>query len=235
MAVTLCTQGTSSPGAGGALGSSLYDEVPLLIALRNHPGVEVIEGALIEAVEPHGDGLVARLRVQPQPIDPARCTACGKCVPVCPVDLPRRRAPGPPRGDVAARRSRPAGRADREGRARALPDGLPDRRERAGVCRADREGRHREALALVRERNPLPGVCGRVCTHPCEAACRRGEVDDPVAICRLKRYAADLELAEKTPFAWPRLPSSAPNGSPSSAPGPPGSRPRTTCAASATA
>ena len=36
--VTLCTQGTLSPEAGGALGSSLYDEVPLLTALRNHPG-----------------------------------------------------------------------------------------------------------------------------------------------------------------------------------------------------
>jgi NADPH-dependent glutamate synthase beta subunit-like oxidoreductase len=68
------------------------------------------------------------------------------------------------------------------------------------------KGRHREALALVRDRNPLPGICGRVCTHPCEAACRRGEIDEPVAICKLKRYAADLEISEKIPFAWPAPP-----------------------------
>ena len=86
--ISLCTQGTLGPETGGALGSSLFDEVPLLNALRNHPAVEVIEGALIEAIEPRGDGLAARVRVRPQPVDPARCTACGKCVPVCPVDMP---------------------------------------------------------------------------------------------------------------------------------------------------
>lgn len=38
---------------------------------------------------------------------------------------------------------------------------------------------------------PFPGVLGRVCVHPCEQACRRGEVNEPIAICALKRYAAD--------------------------------------------
>jgi len=52
-------------------------------------------------------------------------------------------------------------------------------------------GRFEEALNLVRQRNPLSAVCGRVCTHPCETKCRRGEVDEPIAIASLKRFAAD--------------------------------------------
>ena len=53
------------------------------------------------------------------------------------------------------------------------------------------QGRFDEAYNLIRFTNPLPGVCGRVCHHPCEAACRRGEVDAAVAICDLKRFASD--------------------------------------------
>ncbi|MCL5256345.1 MAG: FAD-dependent oxidoreductase [Chloroflexi bacterium] len=53
------------------------------------------------------------------------------------------------------------------------------------------KGAFQEALDLVREDNPFPGVCGRVCPRPCESACRRGTVDEPVAICDLKRFIAD--------------------------------------------
>jgi heterodisulfide reductase subunit A len=56
-------------------------------------------------------------------------------------------------------------------------------------------GKFAKALALVKETNPLPGICGRVCTHPCESECERGNVDEPVAICALKRFIADYELA----------------------------------------
>lgn len=54
--------------------------------------------------------------------------------------------------------------------------------------------RFREALEVVREKNPFPGICGRVCTHPCESFCNRGKVDEPLAICALKRFVADYEL-----------------------------------------
>ena len=56
--------------------------------------------------------------------------------------------------------------------------------------------RFQEALDLVRRDNPLPGICGRVCHHPCEVYCRRSEVDEPVAICWLKRFVADWELKQ---------------------------------------
>ena len=53
------------------------------------------------------------------------------------------------------------------------------------------EGRPAAALAVVRETNPLPQVIGRICAHPCEEDCRRGQVDEPIAICNLKRAAGD--------------------------------------------
>ena len=55
-----------------------------------------------------------------------------------------------------------------------------------------KEGRYREALKIIMEDLPLPGVLGRICPHGCEDACRRCEVDDPVAIRDLKRLAADM-------------------------------------------
>jgi NADPH-dependent glutamate synthase beta subunit-like oxidoreductase/coenzyme F420-reducing hydrogenase beta subunit len=51
-------------------------------------------------------------------------------------------------------------------------------------------GQVEEALAVIREDNPFPSVCGRVCTRPCEAECERGRIDEPVAINALKLYAA---------------------------------------------
>jgi len=53
--------------------------------------------------------------------------------------------------------------------------------------------RYDQSLANVRDRMPIPAVCGRVCPHPCESACRRALVDEPISIMVLKRVAADHE------------------------------------------
>ncbi len=57
------------------------------------------------------------------------------------------------------------------------------------------EGDYDKAVRIIRERNPFPAVCGRICVHPCEMKCRRGELDDPVAIRALKRFASDQHYA----------------------------------------
>ncbi len=63
-----------------------------------------------------------------------------------------------------------------------------------------------ESLALIRSKCILPGVVGRACTHPCEAVCVRGKVDEPVAIRLLKRAAADQDLQTGcSPLPLPRL------------------------------
>ena len=67
----------------------------------------------------------------------------------------------------------------------------PARIDVPGYVRMIAQGRRDEAYAIIREKVPLPGVLGRVCIHPCEEACRRGQVNQPVSVCALKRYAAD--------------------------------------------
>ena len=65
------------------------------------------------------------------------------------------------------------------------------------------KGKHQAALDLIRQRMPLPSVCGRVCLHPCETACRRKDVEEPIAIMALKGFVADnvpQELPEPLPL-----------------------------------
>ena len=62
------------------------------------------------------------------------------------------------------------------------------------------QGKFDEALALVRQKNPFPGITGRLCARPCEKICRRGDADQPIAIDLLKRYLADTEKALSPPF-----------------------------------
>ncbi|NLG53484.1 MAG: FAD-dependent oxidoreductase, partial [Clostridiales bacterium] len=59
-------------------------------------------------------------------------------------------------------------------------------------------GKFMDAYSLIRQENPFPAVCGRICTHPCENKCRRGTVDESVAICQLKRFAADYAYRHET-------------------------------------
>jgi NADPH-dependent glutamate synthase beta subunit-like oxidoreductase len=54
------------------------------------------------------------------------------------------------------------------------------------------EGRYEEAISLIYQTNPLPGVCGRVCTHPCMDVCVRGQTDEALSIPKIKRFAADM-------------------------------------------
>jgi NADPH-dependent glutamate synthase beta subunit-like oxidoreductase/NAD-dependent dihydropyrimidine dehydrogenase PreA subunit len=53
------------------------------------------------------------------------------------------------------------------------------------------EGRYEDAYRIARDPNPLASICGRVCAHPCETACRRGAIDQPIAIRALKRFLTE--------------------------------------------
>jgi NADH-quinone oxidoreductase subunit F len=67
-----------------------------------------------------------------------------------------------------------------------------------------------EAYQLIRQENPFPAVCGRICTHPCEFHCRRSQVDDPLAIRDLKRFIGDYALRDE--YSIPLVESRPPTG-----------------------
>jgi NADPH-dependent glutamate synthase beta subunit-like oxidoreductase len=62
------------------------------------------------------------------------------------------------------------------------------------------EGRFEEAYRFARDPNPLASICGRVCAHPCETACRRGEIDKPIQIRALKRFLTERHGPESKNF-----------------------------------
>lgn len=68
------------------------------------------------------------------------------------------------------------------------------------------KGQYLEAVRIIKETNPFPLVCSRICVHPCEYVCRRNLVDEPVAINNLKRFAADYEMKSGTRVHNPRAP-----------------------------
>jgi len=60
-----------------------------------------------------------------------------------------------------------------------------------------REGKYKEAWELIKQENPFPGVCGRVCPHPCESECNRGELGGAIAIHTLERFLADWAVSNE--------------------------------------
>ncbi len=73
------------------------------------------------------------------------------------------------------------------------------------MMRHIRAGEPREALAAIKERIPFAGVLGRICPAYCERVCRRGDLDEPIAICALKRWPADVALEEGRIDVPPRV------------------------------
>ena len=110
------------------------------------------------------------------------CAVCGRCEDACPngikiLDITRTlRAIGPE--DLVPAKPLCVN---------ACPAGI----DIPGYLRYIAQGKMDEACKLIIEKAPFPGLLGRVCTHPCETACKRGEVNESIAICAAKRYAAD--------------------------------------------
>ena len=136
----------------------------------------------------------ARVRKQPRFIDLDKCTSCGECTKVCPVELPDEYQEGlaPKKATYKQYAQAIPGafaidKGDKAPCRLACPGGLNVQ----GYVNMVKSGRYKEALEIIMEDLPLPGVLGRICPHGCEDACRRCDVDSPVAIRDLKRLAAD--------------------------------------------
>jgi NADPH-dependent glutamate synthase beta subunit-like oxidoreductase/ferredoxin len=73
-------------------------------------------------------------------------------------------------------------------------------------------GKFDKALEVIKLTNPFPAICGRVCIHPCEMECNRGEFDKPIAIHSLKRFVADYEIKLRKARRGKKLPKAKPPG-----------------------
>jgi formate dehydrogenase major subunit len=71
-------------------------------------------------------------------------------------------------------------------------EGCPAGVDAQGYIALSAMGRYRKAIDLIRETNPLPAICGRVCVRKCEVVCRREDVDEPVGINAIKRFLSDV-------------------------------------------
>jgi len=81
--------------------------------------------------------------------------------------------------------------------------GCPVSMDIPNMLRAIQHDDLESAITTIKADIAMPAVLGRVCGKPCEAGCRLKTVDDPVAICQMKRYVADWDLARETPYAPP--------------------------------
>ena len=167
---------------------------PKLVEVGRHINIDLITCASVEQVEGSEGNFKVTLLKAPRYIDPGKCTACGDCAEVCPVSVPSDYDQGLADRKATFKKYAQAipgafsiQKADKAPCRTACPAGLNVQ----GYVQMVGQGKYEQALRIIMEDLPLPGVLGRICPHGCEEACRRAQVDDPVAIRDLKRLAAD--------------------------------------------
>ena len=167
---------------------------PRLAELARHKDIEIITLADVEQVAGDAGEFDVTVRKRARFVDESKCTGCAQCAAVCPVSLPSEFDHG-----LTTRRAiyRPY--------PQVVPNVFAISRRGVSPCQAAcpihqgaqgyvtliAQGRDEEALQVILRDNPLPSICGRVCTHPCMTACTRCAVDDAVNVPALKRFVTD--------------------------------------------
>jgi len=167
---------------------------PKLVECGRHLNIDLLPLTEILDVSGEPGNFKVKVLQKPRYIDMSKCTACGECSKACPIDVANR-------FDEELR--------DRKAAYKLYPQAMPSAYaiEKRGTapCKATcpahvsvqgyialiNQGKYREALELFKEAHPFPAICGRVCHHPCEGICTRGDLDEPIAIEYLHRFLAD--------------------------------------------
>ena len=167
---------------------------PRLVEIGRHKDIEILTLSEVERVDGSPGNFTVSIKQQPRFVDAAKCTGCGACTTECPVTLPSEFDRG-----LAERKAiyRPFPQAvpniftiSRRGIS-PCEAGCPIHQSAQGYVTLIAQGRFEEAAQVILRDNPIPSICGRICTHPCTAACTRANVDDPVNLPALKRFITD--------------------------------------------
>jgi len=176
---------------------------PKLVEVGRHLNIELLTTAELHELQGEEGHFKARIIQHPRYIDLSKCTSCGECVKVCPIEL------GNEYDEALSTR-----RAIYKRYPQAIPGAYAITKTGTAPCKATcpahvsiqgyialiREGKYREALELFKEAHPFPSICGRVCHHPCEGICTRGDVEQPLAIQYLHRFLGDFDLSGESPY-----------------------------------
>jgi heterodisulfide reductase subunit A-like polyferredoxin len=183
---------------------------PKMVEIALHHNIELFSWAKPTQVKKSGDGFDVTVLKKSRFVDMKKCTACGTCFAGCPIVTKSefnmgtgdRKAIYIPFPQAIPNKASIDKRADRPCNA-ACVDACPIHTNVLGYLKHISEGRFEEAYRLIRATNPLPSACGRVCYAPCESVCNRGQLDQPLAIRDLKRFAVD-QFAD-IPFEIPQV------------------------------
>ncbi|MBW2093501.1 MAG: FAD-dependent oxidoreductase [Deltaproteobacteria bacterium] len=170
---------------------------PALDRVRNHDKVKILPYSDLKKIKKDDGKVQAHILKHSLRVDNSKCNDCKACIRVCPVNMFDDFNEGfgfrtavdyfnPGTGEYNIFKE------DQPVCQRACPAHLNIRTYVAQIA----DGKPLESLATIRDRLPLPGSIGRVCPHPCETACNRQYLDEPISICFLKRFAADAEIKE---------------------------------------
>jgi heterodisulfide reductase subunit A-like polyferredoxin len=170
---------------------------PKLVECARNLNIEIMTLSELVDLEGEPGHFKATVKRYPRYVDEDKCTGCSECTQVCPVDVPDEfnRCLGTRKGIAKLY-------------AQATPNifgilknghspckiNCPAKVNVQGYVQLIKKKEYVKAVNLIRQRNPLSAICGRVCTHPCETECTRGKADDPIAIRLLKRFASDKEM-----------------------------------------
>ena len=204
----------SSPAIGGRMAQldktfptgdcAMCTLSPKLVECARNKNIDIIPMADVEGVAGEPGNFQVTVRRRPRYVDPKKCNACGDCVEVCPVLLPNEfdRGMGTRK---AIFRLYPQAIPNVYGISKAggvapCKDGCPAGVNTQGYVALIAQKKFKEAYDLIFQRCPLPAVCGRVCQHPCQTNCNRKDLDQPVSVRDLKRFAADYVHAHRDEF-----------------------------------
>ncbi len=172
---------------------------PRLVEAGRNKNVEILTDTEVVALKGEAGDFTAALRRHPRYVDTAKCIGCGDCEKVCPIILADRHNETLSTRHAAYRlypQAIPSAYAIEKRGVAPCRNTCPANTSAQGYIALIKARRYADALEVIKQYNPFPATVGRVCSHPCEPACARGKVDEPLAICALKRFVADRQAGE---------------------------------------